>query len=226
MLTIKDLQTELQTLTNTKITQVAFANALGTSKGNISMRMKNGSLVTIEEIKKIITFLNIQGASELINTILKKQNRLITEYISEDSMPADDFVELDYYPSVFGSCGNGTFVLSEQKEKIKVPCQCLRNYSGFKNYSVINAKGDSMSPYILDKDRLIVEHYNGEQISDNKIYVFRYGENLFVKRLVLNIDQIVVKSDNKEYQSRNIEKQDMSEFQIIGKIVGIFREEC
>lgn len=83
-----------------------------------------------------------------------------------------------------------------------------------------------MSPYILDKDRLIVEHYNGEQISDNKIYVFRYGENLFVKRLVLNIDQIVVKSDNKEYQSRNIEKQDMSEFQIIGKIVGIFREEC
>lgn len=225
MLTIKELQTELQTLTNTKITQVDFANALGTTKANISLRMKNGSIATMEEIKKIVAFVNIQGASELINELLRKQNRLITEYISEDSMPADDFVELDYYPSVFGSCGNGTFVLSEQKEKLQIPRYCIKNYSGFKSYSVINAKGDSMSPYIMDKDRLIIEHWSGEQINDNRIYVFRYRESLFIKRLVLNLDQIIVKSDNKEYQTRNIEKDEFDDFQIIGKIVGIFREE-
>jgi len=225
MLTIKELHTELQKLTNTKITQVDFANALGTTKANISLRMKNNSDATLSEIKKIVTFLNINGAHNVINELLKKQNRYYAEYISEDCMPVEDVIEFDYYPSVFGSCGTGTFVLSEEKEKISVPRRCLSSYSGFKTYSVINAQGDSMSPYILDKDKLVVEHWNGEQINDNKIYVFRFGDNLFVKRLVLNIDQIVIKSDNKEYQTRNIEKDKLDDFQIIGRIVGIWREE-
>ena len=225
MLTIKELQTELQKLTNMKITQVDFANALGTTKSNISIRMKNGSEVTILEIKKIVTSLNINGAHNVINELLKKQNRLISEYISEDNMPVEDIIELDYYPSVFGSCGMGSFVFSEEKEKISVPRRFIPSYSGFKTYSVINAIGDSMSPYIIDKDKLIVEHYNGGQISDNHIYVFRFEDNIFIKRLVLNLDQIVVKSDNKEYQTRNIEKDKLNDFQIIGRIVGIWREE-
>lgn len=225
MLTIKELQTELQKLTSTKITQVDFAHALGTTKANISLRIKNGSEATLPEIKKIVAHLNIQGAHNVINALLKKQNQLITEYISEENMPIEDIIELDYYPSVFGSCGTGTFVLSEEKETIAIPRHCLRTYSGFKRYSVINAKGDSMSPYIMDRDKLIVEHWNGEQISDNRIYVFRFYDNIFVKRLVLNLDQIVVKSDNKEYQTRNIEKAEADNFQIIGRIVGIWREE-
>ena len=225
MFTIKELQDELQKLTNKKITQVDFANALGTTKANISLRMKNNSEATLTETKKIIEYLNINGAHNVINNLLKKQNRYISEYISEDTCPLEDVIELDYYPSVFGSCGTGTFVFSEEKENISVPRRCLTTFSGFKTYSVINARGDSMSPYILDKDKLVVEHWNGEQISDNRIYVFRFGDNIFVKRLVLNIDQIVVKSDNKEYQTRNIEKEKMNDFQIIGRIVGIWREE-
>ncbi len=225
MLTIKELQAELQKLTSTKITQVDFAHALGTTKSNISLRMKNNSEATLQEIKKIVTHLNIQGAHNVINALLKKQNQLITEYISEDNMLIDDTIELDYYPSVFGSCGTGTFVFSEEKQAIAIPRRCLRNYSTFKHYSVINAQGDSMSPYIMDRDKLIVEHWNGEQISDNRIYVFRFYDNIFVKRLVLNLDQIVVKSDNKEYQTRNIEKAEADNFQIIGRIVGIWREE-
>ena len=33
----------------------------------------------------------------------------------------EETITLDYYPEVFGSCGSGTFVLSEQKEVIQVP---------------------------------------------------------------------------------------------------------
>ena len=225
MLTIKELQAELQKITTTKISQVDFANALGTTKSNISLRMKNNSVATLEEIKKIVTSLNIQGAHNVINKLLAKQNRLVTEYISEDSMPVENIIEMDYYPTVFGSCGNGTFVFSEHKEVIEIPRACLQSYSGFKHYSVINARGDSMSPYIIDNDKLVVEHWNGEQITDNRIYVFRFHDNIFVKRLVLNLDQIVVKSDNADYETRTIETTDADNFQIIGKIVGIWRQE-
>ena len=33
----------------------------------------------------------------------------------------EETVSVDYYPEVFGSCGDGKFVVSEQKELIQVP---------------------------------------------------------------------------------------------------------
>ncbi len=230
MFTIKELQTELQTLTTTKITQVDFAKALGTTKANISLRMKNGSEATLEETRKIITHLNINGAHKVINKLLAKQNRLIVDDIKEEAMPAiveenEATVDMAYYEDVYGSCGSGSFVFSESTKIIQVPKNIILSYSGFKTYSVVNASGDSMQPHILDKDRLIVEHWNGEQITDNKVYIFRFNDQIFIKRLVLNLDQIVVKSDNKEYQTRYIEATAADNFQIIGKIVGLMRSE-
>lgn len=78
-----------------------------------------------------------------------------------------------------------------------------------------------MQPYIHDKDLLVVEHYGGEQIRDNRIYVFRIGDNIFIKRLVLNINQLVIKSDNVQYQPIVITELD--DVQIIGQIVGLMR---
>ena len=51
-----------------------------------------------------------------------------------------------------------------------------------------------MSPTIENHDKLIVEHWNGEQIQDNKIYVFCYNNEFFVKRLSKNIDEIIEES--------------------------------
>ena len=81
-----------------------------------------------------------------------------------------------------------------------------------------------MMPYIHDKDKLIVEHWSGEQIRDNRVYVFRFGDNIFVKRLVQNINQIVVKSDNTIYDTMKIEAIDAGDLQIIGRIVGLMRD--
>lgn len=227
MLTMKELQVELQKLTSTKITQVDFANALGTTKSNISLRMKNDSHVTLDEIKKIIAHLNINGAHDVINKILATKNRLIENDITMPATVEEDEENIDmaYYEDVYGSCGLGSFVFSEAKQIIQVPKKIVLDYSGFKTYSVINASGDSMNPKIQDKDRLIVEHWNGEQITDNRVYIFRFKDQIFIKRLVLNLDQIVVKSDNKEYQTRYIEAPQADDFQIIGKIVGLMRTE-
>lgn len=227
MLTIKELLELLQSLTNLKITQVDIANALGTTRSNISLRIKNKSEATLEEIKKVVIYLNLPSPHNVMNLILKNKNMLCENTLGESSMPAEDkeTISIDYYPDVFGSCGGGAFVFSENKEVLQVPRRCITSYSGFKKYSVVNAIGDSMTPYIYDRDRLVLEHWQGEQIRDNRIYLFRFGDNIFIKRLVLNIDQIIVKSDNKEYAPRYIDKKDADDFQIIGRIVGIWREE-
>lgn len=135
---------------------------------------------------------------------------------------SEDCISLDYFPEVFGSCGTGVFVPSEQKEKISLSKESISNYSVSAQYSVINAIGDSMTPYIHNMDKLIVKHWEGEQIKDNSVYVFRYLDEIFVKRLSKNIDQIVIKSDNPIYDTRKIPVS--KDFQIIGQIVGLLRD--
>ena len=227
MITIKELQDCLQKYTSLNISQAEIARALGASRSNISLRIKNKSQLTLSEARKIVTNLQINGAHDILNKILAAKDRLIKDDIT---MPAEieekeELVDMAYYEDVYGSCGLGSFVFSESKQIIQVPKKIVLDYSGFKKYSVINASGDSMQPQIKDKDRLIVEHWNGEQITDNRVYIFRFKDQIFIKRLVLNLDQIVVKSDNKEYQTRYIEAPQADDFQIIGKIVGLMRME-
>lgn len=188
-----------------KPTQTDIANIFGVTRAAVSKRFTNDGNVTEEEIRKIESHYAIDIPRELGANIM-----------------------LDYYPDVFGSCGSGAFVLSETRERISVPrksflTRVMPNVSNFKKYSVINAVGDSMQPFIYENDKLIVEHFDGGQIKDNKIYVFCYDNEIFVKRLVKNITQVVIKSDNTLYDPIKIDGKDPS-FMIIGEIVGMLRD--
>ena len=136
---------------------------------------------------------------------------------------SSDCINIEYYSDVWASCGNGAVIFEESTEKLSVPKSLIQNYSSSSKYSVINARGDSMTPFIQNFDKLIVEHWNGGQIIDNCIYVFRYANELFVKRLVKNITQIVIKSDNPLYEPIKITDKDQ-DFEVIGQIVGLMRD--
>ena len=187
----------------TRLSQRAFGKEFGVS-GTYIGQIETG----LEPSEKIYT------------QILNKYGSLLND--KKNSTP----VSIDYYPEVFGSCGSGQFVLSEQKELIQVPKKLFSHFSPQKQYSIINAIGDSMLPYIHNKDKLIVEHWQGEQIKDNQVYVFCYKDEIFVKRLVKNIDEIIVKSDNPDpmYRPRYIGKEDMNNVLIVGEIVGLMRD--
>ena len=143
--------------------------------------------------------------------------------LPNDNKTNDNCIDLDYFSDVWASCGNGAVVFEETSEKLSVPTSLIQNYSKSNKYSVINARGDSMQPFLQDRDKLIVEHWNGGQIIDNCIYVFRYANELFVKRLVKNITQIVIKSDNPLYEPIKITDKDQ-DFEVIGQIVGLMRD--
>jgi len=216
---INEALSHLQNLTNSKITQTEFGKALGKTRSDISLKAKRGTDLKLSDVRKLEEYFRV----DLVNTEVKQT---VNNFQALKNLADIEDVEnrvIDYYPDVFGSCGSGVFVPSEYKELISVPKKCFNSFRPDKFYSVINAVGDSMQPYIYEKDKLIVEHYDGEQIKDNHIYVFRNGENIFIKRLVYNIDQIVVKSDNEIYPIRFIEKSAFDNFQVIGEIVGLMR---
>ena len=185
--------------------QSDFCKILGLSRATISARSQRDTEFTEEELQKLEHFWAISIPRDVASEVM-----------------------LDYYPDVFGSCGGGAFVLSETRERISVPrksflTRVMPNVSNFKKYSVINAIGDSMQPTLFEGDKLIVEHFDGGQIKDNKIYVFCYDNEIFVKRLVKNITQVVIKSDNTLYDPIKIDGKEPS-FMIIGEIVGMLRD--
>lgn len=198
----------LQKLTNQNITQAELCRVLNLKQSTMGNRQIRNSQFSDDEIEQINRHYGIDIYSG--NTIS----------VNSDS------VTLDYYPNVFGSCGNGYFVSSEEKEQIQVPVNALfKSLSKGKKYSVINAKGNSMSPYIESGDRLIIEHLDNQPIIDNHVYIFCYDNDLYIKRLYKNIDEIIAKSDNPDpiFKVKSIPKEEWGDLQIIGEVVGLMR---
>ena len=137
-------------------------------------------------------------------------------------LTSNDCLELDYYPDIYASCGNGCIVFDESKEKLTIAKSTIPYYSANEKYFVVTCKGSSMSPILEDDDKAIIQQWQGEQIIDDRIYLFSYNSELFIKRLVKNLDQIVVISENKTFENRIVTKKD--EFRIIGQLVGMFRD--
>ena len=183
------------------VNQSMLAESLGITRQTISNRIKNESEVTVSELQRVEEFFKI----DIFNTL-------------------SDIAYIDYYTDVFASCGSGIIVFSSEKTKLPIAVSMIEGYSKNKLYSMINASGNSMAPTIDNGDRLIVEHWNGSQIQDNKIYVFCYNNEFFVKRLSKNLDEIIIKSDNPEYRIRTISERNASDLILIGKIVATIKQ--
>ena len=181
------------------VNQSMLADSLGITRQTISNRIKTQSEVTVSEIRRVEEFFKISIFSSV----------------------TDDIAYLDYFTDVFASCG---IVFSSEKTKLPIPISMISGYSKNKLYSMINASGNSMSPTIDNGDKLIVEHWNGNQIQDNKIYVFCFNNEFFVKRLSKNLDEIIIKSDNPEYRIRTINGKSAAELILIGKIVATVKQ--
>ena len=197
-----ELSERLQNLTQTKISQKTIANVLEIGASAISNKVARDNDFSLEELIKIEQAMGLPMGS-------------LSGVSSSD-------ITLDYYPDVFGSCGNGAIVFNESKEKLSVTKDIISNYSASNQYSIISARGSSMSPTINDDDKLVIQHNLNEQIIDDTVYLFRYNDELFIKRLVKNVDQIVCISENPRFQDRIIEPTSEN-FSIIGKVVGLFR---
>ena len=185
--------------TSGNVSQTMLAESLGITRQTVSNRIKNQSEVTVSELKKVEEYFKIN----FFDTVNSQC----------------DIAYVDYYSDVFASCGDGSIVFSSYTTKIPIPVSIINGYSKSKLYSIINATGNSMSPTIDDGDKLIVEHWSGSQIQDNKIYVFCYNNEFYVKRLYKNIDEIIIKSDNPEYRTRTVSANSLSDLILIGKIV-------
>ena len=96
-------------------------------------------------------------------------------------------------------------------------------YENGAEYFICHSNDDSMFPLISKGDFLIVKKSDNENNIDNHIYLFVYKNDLYVKRLDKNINQIVVFSENKEYKTQYISSEEVDKFYLLGEVVYIGR---
>ena len=192
----------LQNLTKRKITYDEIAAIFGVTRSAIQNRISRKSPLKEYEITKIDDFYNLTSQNLTFDI---------------------EYITLDYYPDIEVSCGNGIIPFGETKEKMTVPVSVIKGYSKNKKYVIVNATSDSMQPEIKPNDMLIIRITDTDTIIDNHIYVFCYEDRLYCKYLSYNVNQIIVRSANKDYPTRFIEKENINDFRLCGEVCGHFR---
>ncbi|MGN7511709.1 LexA family transcriptional regulator [Aeromonas salmonicida] len=131
----------------------------------------------------------------------------------------DEFTTIPAY-QVFASAGHGANINDEPlAEPMAFRTDWLRR-EGFEpaKLAVIRAKGDSMEPTINDGDVILIRLKNGEAPRDG-LYVLRLDGGLFVKRLQFDLGGIRIISDNPLYKSRDLSKAELTELDLVGRVV-------
>lgn len=86
---------------------------------------------------------------------------------------------------------------------------------------LLKVSGDSMSPYILSGDYVIVRSQPSAENGD--VVVTLMGEEVTVKRFFKKGKRIELKPDNERWETIEIE-EGRGEIEILGKVTGVFRK--
>ncbi|MDM8181289.1 S24 family peptidase [Marinobacter salarius] len=84
--------------------------------------------------------------------------------------------------------------------------------------SAIRIDGDSMEPVLNSGDTVLIDHTR-TTIEGEGIYVLRFEDHLYAKRLQRNFDGVVIISANKEYAPVTVPRDRLDELQVVGRAV-------
>jgi len=113
------------------------------------------------------------------------------------------------------AAGKPTLAVEHVEGTIPLPAEWVKGKEVF----LLKVKGDSMSPYILPDDYVIVRSQPSAENGD--VVVTLMGEEATVKRFFKKGRRIELKPDNERWETIQIEE---GEVQILGKVTGVFRK--
>lgn len=172
--------------------QIELCKILSLKPAAFSARAQRDSEFSEVEVEKIANFYSID-----INTL--------------------DYINVDYYPDEFLSCDDGKLKYSENHITYKVPSEFFRNIDKKTNYLMFHTKENSMSPLIDLGDFVILENDKNKKINNGSLYVFTYKNRIYLKRLSVNINQVVVQSQNKDFLTQYIDSE--NSIDLIGEVI-------
>jgi repressor LexA len=115
------------------------------------------------------------------------------------------------------AAGRPTLAVENIEGTLSLPAEWTKEEETF----LLKVSGESMSPYILPGDLVIVRSQPSAENGD--IVVTLVGEEATVKRFFKKGRKIELKPDNERWETIRIE-EGSGEIKILGKVVGVFRK--
>lgn len=199
-----------------------LAERVGVDSAGIS-RLENGKQkqFTEQSLTKIAHALGVE-ISDLF-TFTENNNTVHKNSIKSDSVKGEDVYRVEIL-DVSASAGNGHIQGSDIIDVIRSieysSEKALTMFGGKppEAVKVVNVRGDSMADTIEPGDLIFVD-ITVNNFDGDGIYVFGFDEKIYVKRLQMIPDQLLVISDNPRYREWCIEKSNEHRFFIYGKVM-------
>jgi repressor LexA len=115
------------------------------------------------------------------------------------------------------AAGKPTLAVEHVEGTIPLPTEWVKGKEVF----LLKVKGDSMSPYILPDDYVVVRVQPSAENGDVVVALMR--EEATVKRFFKRGREIELKPDNERWETIQIE-EGSGETRILGKVIGVFRK--
>lgn len=195
------------------LSQIDVARSLGVSQQAVSRWCKGTAQPRLDVIPSLAKFLDVPASF------------LAFRETETTPVESDNLIRLRRY-DFSACCGNE---LSEQDVCGVETITVTRNWfaqnlnhayreGDSERYTLINARGDSMSPTWESGDILIVDS-SQKTLDRDGFYVFTFDGTTYAKRLQRIGRTLLVISDNDKYEPFRIEKGDLELVSINGRIV-------
>jgi repressor LexA len=115
------------------------------------------------------------------------------------------------------TAGKPVLAVEHVEGTIPFPADWVRGKEVF----LLKVKGDSMSPYILPDDYVVVRSQSSAENRD--VVVTLLGEEATVKRFFKKGKRIELRPDNERFETIQVE-EGSGGIQILGKVIGVFRK--
>ncbi|MCL9971620.1 transcriptional repressor LexA [Anoxybacillus kestanbolensis] len=182
------------------MSQEELADLLGTTKQTVS-RYETGERKANQDI--------LFKLSDIFNVSIddffpsKKETVLKTVNLTFTKLPIVGAI----------SCGNGVLAYQEIEGYEEVPTSWLNGGE----YFFVRAKGDSMiNARIMDGDLLLIRRQ--EDVESGEIAAVLIDDEIVLKRVYKTNGTIILQSENPKYQPIVVQKSDMKNVRIIGKL--------
>ena len=185
-------------LLDKKPTQNQIANIIGITQGSLSVRLKNGTEYSEDEVKKICK-----------------------AFDKDLSFDMTDCIEIEHI-HINPSCGSGTVVLAEADvTPVKIGKEIIKNIwnSRPEDLKIFKASGDSMADTIEDNNILLVDTSKTDY-RNGGIFLLTINNDWYIKRLRLRITgELDIISDNSKYPVETLLPDTAKEITIIGRVI-------
>ncbi|MFP1871940.1 XRE family transcriptional regulator [Lonsdalea quercina] len=212
---------QLRIAKNIKVAELA--DAVGVDAANIS-RLETGKQkqFTEQTLSRIAQALSVD-VSALFTSHQNDNTVYKNSHTNDESKEGTNVFRVDVL-DVSASAGVGHMQASDVIDVIHAieyrDEKAVALFEGRPSNSVkvINVRGDSMSGTIEPGDLIFVD-VSVNQFDGDGIYIFGFDEKIYVKRLQMIPDQLLVISDNPLYREWSITKDNERRFNIYGKVL-------